>query len=412
MFWTPAFAGGTIQETFYKIIHFNPTHSFRRKMSFSGIELAGYEKVGRKAFPRRNRFRLILGALVFLLLTLAIFGYQFYRIKSGDSLPTLSQLRWGYLILIVCFLPMEALVLGLRMWVVCRVLQPGIRYWTCFQADLANSGIALLTPSQSGGGVGQIYFLNRGGARLGTALTTTLLTFVGTMLALLGFGVYCLFFSRIGDTGPFFTGAVTTFALVSAFLILSAAWPGFFRLGIGAASRLIWRIRRKRYPLHDWWPPGHSRTGLPVDCMDSVSGKLAGLAYTHQADLRRFLQRGKLSFLAVCLLSLAFLASRFFLAYFCVRFLGIQEATAGEIFEIQMALLFLTYLAPTPGNAGIVEGASMWIMGAIVPLGFAPYYNFLWRFSTVYVAATAGLVLLAHRIVADMGKTIRRWHRP
>jgi hypothetical protein len=28
MFWTPAFAGVTIQETFYKIIHFNPTHSF------------------------------------------------------------------------------------------------------------------------------------------------------------------------------------------------------------------------------------------------------------------------------------------------------------------------------------------------------------------------------------------------
>jgi hypothetical protein len=54
----------------------------------------------------------------------------------------------------------------------------------------------------------------------------------------------------------------------------------------------------------------------------------------------------------------------------------------------------------------------MWIMGAIVPLGFAPYYNFLWRFSTVYVAATAGLVLLAHRIAADMGKKIRRWHRP
>jgi len=27
-FWPPAFAGVTIQETFYKIIHFNPTHSF------------------------------------------------------------------------------------------------------------------------------------------------------------------------------------------------------------------------------------------------------------------------------------------------------------------------------------------------------------------------------------------------
>jgi hypothetical protein len=146
--------------------------------------------------------------------------------------------------------------------------------------------------------------------------------------------------------------------------------------------------------------------------MDAVSGKLADLAYTHQANLRQFLRRGKWNFPAVFILSLTFLASRFFLAYFCIRFLGIQGSTAGEIFEMQMALLFLTYLAPTPGNAGIAEGASLWIMGSIVPLGFAPYYNLLWRFSTVYVAATAGLVLLFQRIVADMQKTIHHWHRP
>ena len=380
-------------------------------MSVSGIEPAGHEKIDGNAFPRRNRLRLILGALIFLLFTLAIFGYQFYRIQSGDSLPTLSRLQWGYLLLILCFLPVEALALGLRMWVVCRVLQPGISYWTCFQADLANSGIALLTPSQSGGGIGQIYFLNRGGARIGTALTTTLVTFVGTLLALLAFGFSSLLVYGVGPAGTLFTGAVTTMALVSAFLFFSGACPGFFRAGIGAISRFIWRIRKKRYSLQDWWPPGHSCAGLPIDRMDSICAKLAGAVYTHQADLRRFLHRGKLSFLAVCVLSVTFLASRIFLAYFCVRFLGIQESTAGEIFEIQMALLFLTYLAPTPGNAGIAEGASSWIMGEIVPLGFAPYYNFLWRFSTVYVAATAGLILLFYRIVKDMQENIRRRHR-
>jgi len=380
-------------------------------MSVSGIEPAGHEKIDGNAFPRRNRLRLILGALIFLLFTLAIFGYQFYRIQSGDSLPTLSRLQWGYLLLILCFLPVEALALGLRMWVVCRVLQPGISYWTCFQADLANSGIALLTPSQSGGGIGQIYFLNRGGARIGTALTTTLVTFVGTLLALLAFGFSSLLVYGVGPAGTLFTGAVTTMALVSAFLFFSGVCPGFFRTGIGAVSRFIWRIRKKRYPLHDWWPPGHSCAGFPIDRMDAICAKMAGSVYTHQADLRRFLRRGKLGFLAVCGLSLTFLVSRIFLAYFCVRFLGIEESNAREIFEMQMALIFLTYLAPTPGNAGIAEGASSWIMGGIVPLGFAPYYNFLWRFSTVYVAATAGLILLFYRIVKDMQENIRRRHR-
>jgi uncharacterized protein (TIRG00374 family) len=379
-------------------------------MSGPDSDKSSSESVKRRRLSGRKRGKLFIGGLVFLLLTLAIFGFQFRQIQAGDMVPRLSELRWVYLLLIFCFLPVEALALGLRMWIVCRVLQPGISYWTCFQADLANSGIALLTPSQSGGGIGQIYFLNRGGARIGTALTTTLVTFVGTLLALLTFGFTSLLVTGVGPSGSLFTGAVTTMALVSAFLLFSGISPGFFRKGIGAVSRFIWRLRGKKYPLHDWWPPGHACTGFPVDRMDSICAKMAGSAYTHQADLRRFLRRGKLGFLAVCVLSLTFLASRIFLAYFCVRFLGIEESSAGEIFEMQMALIFLTYLAPTPGNAGIAEGASSWIMAGIVPLGFAPYYNFLWRFSTVYVAATAGLILLFHRVVTDMRDNIHRRH--
>ncbi len=379
-------------------------------MTAPGLGTTTRESVDRSQISGRRRGKLVIGGVVFFLLTLAIFAFQFHQIGSGDHIPQLSQLRWGYLLLIFCFLPVEALALGLRMWIVCRVLQPGISYWTCFQADLANSGIALLTPSQSGGGIGQIYFLNRGGARIGTALTTTLVTFVGTLLALLTFGVTSLLVTGVGPSGALFTGAVTTMAVVSAFLLFSGISPGVFRKGIGAVSRFVWRLRKKTYPLHDWWPPGHACTGFPVDRMDSICAKMAASAYTHQADLRRFLHRGKLSFLAVFLLSLTFLASRICLAYFCVRFLGIQDSNAGEIFEMQMALIFLTYLAPTPGNAGIAEGASSWIMGGIVPLGFAPYYNFLWRFSTVYVAASAGLLLLFHRVITDMRNNIHRRH--
>ncbi len=348
-----------------------------------------------------NRRSLTIGGFIFILLTVAVFSYQFYRIQAGDDLPKLNQLHWTYLFLIFCFLPLETLVLGLRMWIMCRVLQPGISFWTCFEADLASSGIAILTPSQIGGGPGQIYMLNRGGARLGTALSASLLAFVGTMLALLGCGLYALFESDFGHVGPLFSGAVIILGLISAAMIFFGLCPGFFRAGIAVASRLIWKIRGKSYSLKDWWPPDHFPTGPPVDCMDSFSCQLADLVYTFRADLRQYLRRGKISFVIVCLLSLTFLVSRCLLAYFCVRFLGIEVSTIRIILGNQIALLFLTYLSPTPGNAGVAEGASAWIMENIVPLGFAPYYNLLWRLSTVYIAATAGLILLFHRIVAD-----------
>lgn len=357
--------------------------------------------------------KLVIGGVIFVLLTLGFFWYLFYRIEPGVDAPEWAELRWEYLLLIILFLPQESLVSAFRMWTVCRVLQPEISFWTCLKADLANIGISILTPSQTGGGPGQMYILNRGGARLATALTISLLTFSGTMVALLGLGFYTLFISEIEETGPLFIGALSTLTFIGVLMVLSALLPGFFRLLIGAASRLIWRLRGRRYALEGWWPPAQPHTGPPVDRMDYYSAKFANAFYTYQADLSRYVRRGKLSFIVVCLLSFIFLFGRAILAYFCVRFLGIEDSTFREIFDIQLALLFFTYLAPTPGSAGIVEAVSLWFMEEIVSSGYAPYYNLLWRFSTTYLAAAAGLLLLLFTILQDpiRGFLNRRWQR-
>ncbi len=354
-----------------------------------------------------GRGKFYWGGLLFILLTVATFWYQFRLIQAGHDVPRLDQLRWGYLVLILCFLPVEPLILGLRTWIVCRVLQPGIDYWTFFKADLVNTGVALFTPAQIGGGPGQIYILNQSGVQLGTALTITLLGFVGTMMALLGFGLFSLLVSDIPRTSVLFTGAAVFLTVISGLMVVFAIWPGLFRAVVAFVSRSVWKFRGQKFLLHDWWPPEDSQTGSPVDRMDSFSGKLSDLFYTYQSNLRRYLRHGKWSFVLVCFLSLAFFLSRCLMAYFCVRFLGLQGSTLGEIFEIQIALIFLIYLAPTPGNAGIAEGASLWIMQNIVPLGYAPYYNLLWRVTTAYVTATAGLIVLLHRIVADVRNTGR-----
>ncbi len=346
--------------------------------------------------------KLFWGGLLFILLTVATFWYQFQLIQPGHGVPRLEQLRWGYLVLILCFLPVEPLILGFRTWIVCRVLQPGISFWVFLKADLVNTAVALFTPAQVGGGAGQIYILNQNGVRLGTALTITLLGFVGTMMALLGFGLFSLLASGISQTSFLFKGAAVFLTVLSGLMLVFAIWPGLFRAVVAFVSRSVWKFRHEKYLLHDWWPPEDSRTGRPVDRMDSFSGKLSDLFYTYQTNLRRYLRHGKWSFVLVCLLSFAFFFSRCVMAYFCVRFLGLQGSTLPEILEIQISLIFLIYLSPTPGNAGIAEGASLWIMRTIVPLGYAPYYNLLWRFTTVYLTATAGLIVLLHRIFTDV----------
>ena len=43
-----------------------------------------------------------------------------------------------------------------------------------------------------------------------------------------------------------------------------------------------------------------------------------------------------------------------------------------------------------------------------VPAGLAPYYNFLWRYLTLYLAAIAGLLCLLRALAQDAQQVIRR----
>jgi hypothetical protein len=100
--------------------------------------------------------------------------------------------------------------------------------------------------------------------------------------------------------------------------------------------------------------------------------------------------------------------SRSAMAFLCLRFLGIQAGALGDVLETQLSLIFLIYFAPTPGSSGLAEGASMLMMHGAVPAGFAPYYNLLWRCSTLYLPAIAGLVFLSWTIMQDARRVVDR----
>lgn len=359
-------------------------------------------------FRASSRAKFLAGGLLFTAISVTIFWYQFNSMETGDKLPRLEQLQWGHLLLILLFLPVENLLAGTRMWMICRILQPGISFWVCLKADLANMGAAILTPSQTGGGGGQIYILNRSGAKIETALTISLLSFLGSMVAILAIGSYSLCFTGIAKAGSLFIAAVSMLTFVAALIIGSALWPGFYRIIIALSSRVFWRLRSRSYPLEQWWPPSLPKTDPPYDRMGRLAARLTDIVYGYRNNLARFLHHGKLTFLCTCLLSLGFFASRFILAFLCIRFLGIQESSLGQVIEMQMALSFLIYLAPTPGSAGVAEVASLSIMAEIVPPGFRPYYNLLWRSSTVYVTAMVGLLVILSAVVQDMKRLYGR----
>lgn len=367
---------------------------------------------GLKGPGTSDRTKLILGSLAFLLLTIGIFWYQFQRVQAHDAAPEWSGLQWGYLFLMLFLLPMDTVSGGLRIWAVSRVLQGETGFWTCMKAEWANIGVSMLTPSQTGGGFGQVYLLTRGGASVGTALTVSLISFLGTVIGLMCLGVYFGCFGDIPLKGPLFQGAVWTFTLICGSMVVGALWPGLFRVVIAGISRSFCRLYGGKKPVQTWGaqrdaaraPSVVSEQNTSQERMGPLAAKLVNLIYCYHNDARRFLREGKGSFACVLLLSFAFMVSRCITSFLCLRFLGIQNSTLWEVMEVQLALIFLIYFAPTPGASGLAEGVSLTMMAPMVPNGFAPYYNLLWRATTLYLPAAAGLLCLGYAVLRDTRK--------
>jgi uncharacterized protein (TIRG00374 family) len=341
-------------------------------------------------------------------LTVGIFWYQFSEIPAGDRPPIWNQLNWHYLLWLLLFLPVDTFSAGLRIWVICRVLQPGVSFWTCLKAEWANLGLAMLTPSQTGGGFGQIYVLNRGGVSLSTALTVSLVSFFGSMVVLLFIGFYLILMSEVNQLTFIFQWAFLIFFLIFGALSLALCWPGSLRFAVLGICNAIGKICDKIHPQDKKYSLQNTRMQRLTRHLNTVSEKLINLCYLHQANMRRLFILKKTSFIWVCLLSFAFMVARSIMAFLCLRFLGIQAPTFGHVFETQLNLIFLIYFAPTPGSSGLAEGASMLMMEGAIPTGFVPYYNLLWRCSTLYLPAIAGLVFLSWTIMQDARRVVGR----
>ena len=295
----------------------------------------------------------------------------------------------------------------MRVWVISRVIQPGVTYLTCFKSALANVGIGMLTTSQTGGGLGQIYILCRGGSPVSSATTISFISFTGTMLALLGIGLYSLFFSDIGNTEGIFRYAVMIFVLITVLILLIILFPSLFRSIIRKASTAF-RSLISRSSLLQNLCFGANRDKSERDNHDvqGLSERLIELLDEYRNCLRYYLQVGKKNYIWVLILSVAFLFFRSLMAFLCLRFLGIHDSSLSHTVETQLVLVFLIYFAPTPGGSGVAEFMSLTIMSPLVPVGVTPYYNLLWRTTTLYLPAVAGLIILSHAIYVQGKETL------
>ncbi len=325
-----------------------------------------------------SRNRIARGIKLFLALTFAGAFIILYRSSFTESIALLRGFRIGYLVLIVILALSDWIISGLRVYIFAKKIHPGISFQQCVRANLACIFLGGVTPSQTGGGAGQIYALYRYGMRLVDATVTSFLPYISTVVFLPVCGILITIF-----VGPQFEGTylhafsratILVFSLILAAVILSLVDPvrfeSFARSVLGAIPLLGKKIK------------GSAR----------IDEMFHALQRYHELMIL-FLRRRMHYIVAGFILTALIYFNKFVIAYLVIRGLGI-EAEFWQVIYLQLILILVFYFSPTPGSSGLAEVGSAVIMGQIVPKTHVGIFVLLWRFFTLFIGMAAGSYVL------------------
>ncbi len=336
-----------------------------------------------------NRRKIILGIRIFvaisLLTQIGIFIFPSFHRIHGTLHIAPHSLNFFMLFIALSGSWLEGPLGGLRTYYIMRVINPSVSFKSAVKASYGNLFLGAATPSQTGGGVAEIYFITRDDIPISEATAGTIMTFICTLL-FLTIALLLVYFFRDQAMGHFFSVMIKTAAimmgLTTGIFIISVVFTNsvnrvilyiFYRL---KASRKI----RDRH--------GRIEHRLTRICEGLLNYRGASLFMWRHGKAAMVL-----GFIFTCL----FFATRFIIPYFLVRGLG-MDANLFVIMYIQLLITLITYFSPTPGGSGFAEITSLVLMASFVTEAIAPLYTILWRFSTLYVNVFIGGVLLLREL--------------
>jgi len=340
------------------------------------------------------------GLQIFLLISLAGFAATlFYGKDPAQSLAAIRHLQWPWLLVGLGLASMDWIGGGLRLWVVARVVHPNPPLGGMMLAGGMSAWASYLTPLQSGAGPMMIYTMRRFGVPVPVAMTSTLMTFIATVL----------FFALAGPAA-ILLGAGRALGAKEAILGLSLydLFIGSLGVFVGLAALLIGvmvfpkPISAVVHRLAGWAGRRHEKVAARLE------GLRAGIDQAHASLVQFNTPKGWLALGWATLLSGPSHANKLLAGYVAMRTIGI-EAHFVDILLLQTLITFLLYFAPTPGASGIAEVLAALIMASYVPKPLTPLYTLVWRLILSYYTIAFGFYVFSTwvrqglRGVADSG---------
>lgn len=324
-----------------------------------------------------DRKHILNGFRLFIILSILGFAVIFLFTTTHESLQALRSLRVEFLFLALFLVLVDFFLGGLRIYIFfTKEILKKISLFDCARANLANIFVAAVTPSNTGGGPGQLYILNRRGVPLSGAMSVSIINFFCSLVFfLLGF-IIVFSFAHQG----IFTRGLTylvrysflvffvIFLLIAFLLIKPESLKFLFRISSRIVG-LIWKKDKER--------------------QKRLSEKFEDQVVQFRFYLRHFFHKEKPTLFFSFLLTILIYFNKYLIAYVIIKGLGLKVNFL-QVMYLQIIQFFVLYFSPTPGASGIAEVSSVSLMSTIIPKGYLPVFAILWRFFSNYIGVTWG----------------------
>jgi uncharacterized protein (TIRG00374 family) len=330
--------------------------------------------------------RLRQGFALFVIISLlALAGVIYYSRGPGDFFASLSRVRWRWILVGVGLASMDWFGGGLRLWLLARRVHPSPPFFGMVIAGGMGAWGSYVTPFQAGASPTIIYAMKRAGVPLPKAMTTTLMSFIATVIFFAICGPLALFLGAgksLGTQGDvlglslldLFRGSMGIFAGLGVILLLVMVAPRFVSIGVHKAATALGRRSRR-----------------VADRLEHLRG---GIDQAHESMVAFNSPRGWLALLQAVIVSGPSHANKLLAGYVTLRAMGI-EAHFMDVLLVQTLITFLMYFAPTPGASGVAELLSAAVMTAYVPRELMPLYTVIWRCILSWFTIAAGFVVFS-----------------
>lgn len=282
---------------------------------------------------------------------------------------------------------------GMRLYCVIRTIGFRIAFTYIVKLVFVNIFVSNITPMATGGGVVQVYFMNRKGMPVGEATAATL---IRTILAAL------ILFTLT----PIIIWAEPNLFRAFFHRNLFYGVAGLSSVYLAVLGIILFRTRAIKGCLF--------RALMLLNILRIVSRqrfRFLFLKISHELDLfsgvfRRYFRCNPgwtaLSFLCTAL----YLLLLFSFSVVLIKALGYQVPFL-TVLAFQVVVTFFMYFVPTPGGAGAAEGGYGLLFTGLVQKQDITLLTLSWRFWTIYIGVLIG-IFVVYREIFKRGKAARQ----